>query len=112
MNVVSEAFEEKLCDKIIEIKYLTFDNNEVKNKSSEAEKSVDKISRDHEEASYLFAKLKKESTKKENALNKMKAKKEDLEKSVLEIENRNVELLTKVKSRESTFLELEASLEE
>ena len=42
----------------------------------------------------------------------MKAKKEDLEKSVLEIENRNVELLTKVKSRESTFLELEASLEE
>ena len=55
LSVVSEAFEEKLGDKIIEIQYLTFDNNELKNKISEAEKSVDKISRDHEEASNLVA---------------------------------------------------------
>ena len=94
MNVVSEAFEEKLGDKMSEIKYLALDNNELKNKISEAEITVDKISRDHEDVSNLVSNLKKEATKKENAINKMKAKKEDLEKSVLEIENLNVEHLT------------------
>ena len=44
MNVVSEAFEEKLGDKMSEIKYLALDNNELKNKISEAEITVDKIS--------------------------------------------------------------------
>ena len=58
---------------------VTWDNNEIKNKISEAEKSVDKISRDHEEASNLIAQLKKESSKKQNAIKKIKNKKEDLE---------------------------------
>ena len=94
LDVVSEGFEEKLSVKVKEIKSLTFDNSKLKNEISEAEKLVDKISRDHEDVSNLVSNLKKEATKKENAINKMKAKKEDLEKSVLEIENLNVELLT------------------
>ena len=40
-------FEEKLGGKMREIKFLTLDNQELKNKNSEAEKSVDKISKDH-----------------------------------------------------------------
>ena len=109
MNVVSEAFEEKLGDKMSEIKYRALDNNELKNKISEAEITVDKISRDHEEASNLVAQLRKESTKKVNAIKKIKTKKEDLEKSVSDMENLNSELLTKMKSSESKRLELEAT---
>ena len=40
-------FEEKLGDTMREIKSLTLDNQELKNKNSEAEKSVDKISKDY-----------------------------------------------------------------
>ena len=74
LDVVSEGFEEKLSVKVKEIKSLTFDNSKLKNEISEAEKLVDKISRDHEDVSNLVSNLKKEATKKENAINKMKAK--------------------------------------
>jgi hypothetical protein len=43
---------------------------------------MDKIIRDHEEASSLVAQLRKDATKKENAFKKTKTKKGYLEKSV------------------------------
>ena len=111
MNVVSEAFEEKLSDKVSEIKCLALENKNLKIKISEAETAVDKINRGREETSKLVDQLKKESTKKENAIKKMKTKKEVLEKSVAEMENLNTELLSKMKSCESKLLELEAKME-
>lgn len=47
---------------------------------------MDKIIRDHEEASSLVALLRKEATKNENAIKKTKTKKEDQEKSVSDME--------------------------
>ena len=49
--------------------------------------------------------------KKENAIQKIKTKKEDLVKLVSDMENLNSEHLTKMKSSESKLLELEATLD-
>ena len=55
----------------------------------------------------MVAHPKKESIKKEKAFNKIKAKKEELENFVWNMENLNVDLLTKVKYSETKVLELD-----
>ena len=72
---------------------------------------MDKIIRDHEEASSLVAQLRKDATKKENAFKKTKTKKGYLEKSVSDMEHLYSELLINMKSSLSKLLELEATLE-